>query len=40
MPFKCNKLFLITCFANVFETLLSTCHIAHGVSMFQKKIAI
>lgn len=36
MPFKCNKLLLTDCFANVLEILLSICHVAHDVSMFRK----
>lgn len=38
MPFKCNKLLLTACFANVLEILLSICHVAHDVSMLQEEL--
>lgn len=38
MPFKCNKLLLTVCFANVLEILLSICHVAHDVSMLQEEL--
>lgn len=38
MPFKCNKLLLAVCFANVLEILLSVCHVAHDVSMLQEEL--
>lgn len=37
MPFKCKKLLLTACFANVLETLLSICHVVHDVSTLQKE---
>lgn len=37
MPFKCNKLLLTVCFANVLVILLSICHVAHDVSMLQEE---
>lgn len=38
MPFKCNKLLLTACFANVLEILSSICHVAHDVSMLQEEL--
>lgn len=38
MPFKCNKLLLTACFANVLEILLSICDVVHDVSTLQKEL--
>lgn len=38
MPFKCNKLLLTACFANVLETLFSISCVVHDVSTLQKEL--